>query len=90
MNTDLLAARSRLVESTAVVGRASCEQWRGAEVGELDEVLRELETVAREVQAAACVVAAERSRVEEGRGRTVGTCAPEQEGGSGLAGPKFA
>ena len=75
MNTDLLAARSRLVESAAVVGRAGGEEWRGCDVAELDEVLRELETVARAVQAAACVVAAERSRFEEARGRTVGTSA---------------
>ena len=75
MNTDLLAARSRLVESAAVVGRAGCGEWRGADVGELDSVLRELESVAREVHAAACVVAAERSRLEELRARTVGTSA---------------
>ena len=75
MNTDLLDCVDRLAECASAVGQVEGSAWSALGVEGLDEVLSRIECASRELHAAACVVAAERSRFEEARGRTVGTSA---------------
>ena len=75
MNTDLLACVDRLAECASAVGRVEGSAWAALGVDGIDEMLARVECASRELHAAACVLAAERSRFEEGKGRTAGTSA---------------